>query len=167
MEEKTLLDRIDDLIFYWLFRDSAELRLKKYHEFYDTYFDEDEAEAIRNADLRSTEIDSKTASILTHISLMIAICLIALDTGEKNAWDWWIIFAELMAYIIVAFFTIRLCKIPPIPIEYGNNRAKLERSIRNLLHKREMYRVIQTWTTWLTVFLLPTLGFHFIKQVFG
>lgn len=98
-------------------------------------------------------IDSKSSSLLTHVSVM----LVVLTFLQKDSTDWfqWFLRIELVLYAILACLTLRCVDIAGPPFRWpvkGVEEWSLE-----ACRRRSIYQFILRCVWWLTIFLIIAL----------
>lgn len=102
-------------------------------------------------------MDSKSAALLTHVSVMIAV--VAFLTPPSGAWRT-LMFAEIFAFSAVAVLLLRCVEMmgPPFRrLAEGNNDANLAHYCEEVLVRRIVYQYMLRSVVFLTICLMALL----------
>ena len=101
-------------------------------------------------------LDSKTAALLTHISLIIAALAFYYNGRTLNAVMKFVVFVEIVAYLLLTIFCLRAIQMTsrlsdPIDSELGHALSE------ELVKRRTVYNWASNATVFVTAILILTL----------
>jgi hypothetical protein len=98
-------------------------------------------------------VDSKSAALLTHVSIMLAVIVVLINSSTQRVWQL-IMTGELVSFSIVGMLLLRCVDVmgPPLRPPLGNDEELNLSYCREVLIRRAVYQTMVR-----TVFVL-TLG---------
>lgn len=106
-------------------------------------------------------IDNKSSSLLTHISIMIAISAYILDNSLNNIVVI-ISVIEISLYVLTAVFCLRCIRIIGPELDANNPNDYIEKIYSVVRFRRELYSFCLNSTVVLTTLLVPIFILHIV-----
>lgn len=106
-------------------------------------------------------IDTNTASLLTHISAMIAVLGIMLIVFSDTSFTKYFVLLEMIGYTVLALICVYNLK-PGKPIPVSRNDSEESRIGRYYIKRRYVYFYCVNGVMYITVLFIVTLIFHLI-----
>lgn len=123
-------------------------------------------EAMRHADV----INARISTLLTHVSIMIAVSVVTFAEGYEHSRNFGIsdycILVDILGYLLVSFICLRGifmidCKT------FVKHHDVLEYYVMEIRKRRNRYNLSLLMTRFLTAVFIVTLAARFARLVFG
>jgi hypothetical protein len=142
---------IDDFLFTRLTRSWSKEKIQKYTERIRSPTDELLPEAAHRA---FENLDAKSASLLTHVSMMVAAIGITATLVAESKFEQGFMIVQIMVYLLIAVVCLRCSSLFRGTTE---EQMPAEELGRELILRRELYSLSNTVSIALTVVVLITL----------
>ncbi len=145
------LSAIDEFLFARFTRNWSKARIDDYA----TKVKGIGAEAVlpEGAHQAFVDIDTKAASLLTHVSMMVAAIGIAANVVAGSKWEQGFMIGQIMLYLLIAIACLRCSSL----FRGLTEDRPAEALTRELILRREIYAFCNTASIYLTVFVLLSL----------